>query len=741
MNFKPPSCLTGLPLATTPTARSFWLTAGTLLTGLMLAVLAGPAGAGEDPLTISPASGSTTIALQLTELSGEAGSPLQYSVVVPAGAANLVVATEGGVGAVDLYAKALSPPTTLDYDCLSTTTTTLQNCTIPRPPPGSWHVLLAARVAYSGVTLKVTYETPVALSVSKQGSGNGQVVSQAVQAGFAWPTGPAVVSPQIVGGFNAQNESWPWQVQLTRYGLTHCGGSILSSRWVVTAAHCLYSRGLIPPEALKVRAGSTINGLGGQQVGVQRIIIHEGYDDVPYNNDIALLELESDLLFSASSGPIEPLLAAEEPTMAPEGALATVTGWGATGWGEFGSQTLRQVSVPLIYPAACRSGTYAYGDRITNNMLCAGYRFGEKDACQGDSGGPLVVSNGRGSYVLAGIVSWGEGCAWPDYPGVYTRVANYRGWLEQQTGLAFGQPLIECGTACNALLGLDSIVTLKASTDPGSLFAGWSGDCSGTDNTCQVGMNADKNVTALFARAYTLSVSHSGNGTLQSNPAGILCGTTCRAEFADGASVFLLAEPDPGFALTGWAGDCTGSSTCVVAMNGNKAVSATFTELPKYPVKVIKPGNGVIHSDPAGIDCGGAQKQCTAPFSYATLTATPLPGYGFIKWMGCQMPEGNICSLKPTRKMTVQAVFRKLPKYTLTIRKNTLGSIASAPPGLLCGDPKRSCSGRFARGTAVTLTPLPQAGRSFAGWTGACSGTGPCTVLMDGHQGLGATFQ
>lgn len=176
-------------------------------------------------------------------------------------------------------------------------------------------------------------------------------------------------------------------------------------------------------------------------------------------------------------------------------------------------------------------------------------------------------------------------------------------------------------------------------------------------------------------------------------------------------------------------------------MDSDKSVSANFIELPKYPVKVTKPSTGVISSEPAGILCGGSNRQCASTFSSAKLIATPNPGYEFIRWNGCQAPEGNICYIKPTGKMALSAVFKKLPKFKIKISKNTLGSITSTPAGLNCPDKKKSCVVSFIKGTEVTLNAAPQSGRVFVGWGGACSGTDSCQLLMDGNKSLGANFQ
>lgn len=238
-----------------------------------------------------------------------------------------------------------------------------------------------------------------------------------------------------------------------------------------------------------------------------------------------------------------------------------------------------------------------------------------------------------------------------------------------------------------------------------------------------------------------LSVKKTGGGAITSIPTGIDCGPKCTSEFIEGSNVSLIAQPDNGFAFVGWNGACSGTGNCNITMDGRKSASANFIELPKYPVKVSKPRNGVISSEPAGISCGGRNKQCTAPFSSAKLTATPNAAYEFIRWTGCQAPEGNICHIKPTGKMAVKAAFRKLPKYNLKISKNNLGSVTSSPAGLKCPDKKRSCSVKFTKGTEITLTPVPQTGISFVGWTGACSGTDPCIFRMDSNKLVGAAFQ
>lgn len=102
--------------------------------------------------------------------------------------------------------------------------------------------------------------------------------------------------------------------------------------------------------------------------------------------------------------------------------MSDVAGWGTTCEGCDGTNILRFVSVPVISNAQCNT---MYGGRITTGMLCAGFPEGGRDACQMDSGGPLTFNN-----QLIGVVSWGTGCARPNAPGVYARVAHYRNWID-----------------------------------------------------------------------------------------------------------------------------------------------------------------------------------------------------------------------------------------------------------------------------------------------------------------------
>ncbi|XP_066498630.1 polyserase-2-like [Hoplias malabaricus] len=239
--------------------------------------------------------------------------------------------------------------------------------------------------------------------------------------------GVASLNTKIVGGQDAKPGSWPWQVSLQTNNFHFCGGSLINSGWVLTAAHCFPS----------VTSQVTVY-LGEQSLGnpssnvvsrkVSQIIKHPGYISTTNDNDIALLKLESTVTFTPYITPV--CLAATGSTFF-NGTLTWVTGWGDTAYGVSlpNPMTLQEVQVPVIGNRKCNC-LYGVG-RITNNMICAGLLAGGKDSCQGDSGGPLVSKQG-GIWVQAGIVSFGEGCALPNFPGVYTRVSEYENWINQQ---------------------------------------------------------------------------------------------------------------------------------------------------------------------------------------------------------------------------------------------------------------------------------------------------------------------
>ncbi|PVI00749.1 extracellular trypsin protease [Periconia macrospinosa] len=225
----------------------------------------------------------------------------------------------------------------------------------------------------------------------------------------AAPT-PQEQSVQIVGGTAAKAGQFPYIVSLQWSGAHLCGGSLLNADTVLTAAHCTAF-----PVSL-VRAGSLRSQSGGIVSGVLGVISNPDY--LPYDNDIAIIKLSNPIPEGNGISYASLPEAGSDPV---NNTMHTTAGWGLTvedGW--TGPQTLQYVDVPIVDRATCKKQYEDY-DEISENMVCAGFPQGGKDACNGDSGGPLITT---GTKTVIGIVSWGLGCARPNYAGVYSRVSS-----------------------------------------------------------------------------------------------------------------------------------------------------------------------------------------------------------------------------------------------------------------------------------------------------------------------------
>ncbi|XP_033024296.1 serine protease 33-like [Lacerta agilis] len=295
--------------------------------------------------------------------------------------------------------------------------------------------------------------------------------------------GQPVLSDRIVGGQASQIGAWPWQVSVGWRGRHFCSGSLVAQQWVVSAAHCFSDSipcCIIKPQCilffvsflfLRQNPFSDITVTLGayqlanrssksQTVPVAQVIRNIAFNRTGTRGDIALLRLQRPMNYTPY---ILPVCVPFPWAVFPEGMACFVTGWGnigfhgeslvrTWGWSHHADiysateplpspQTLQQVQVSLIEVDRCNemfNVPPTGSNPVIDDMICAGYKEGGKDACQGDSGGPLVCAQ-NDSWFLVGIVSWGQGCALPYRPGVYTRVTSYGDWLQRYVpGLRFG---------------------------------------------------------------------------------------------------------------------------------------------------------------------------------------------------------------------------------------------------------------------------------------------------------------
>ena len=242
--------------------------------------------------------------------------------------------------------------------------------------------------------------------------------------------------------------------------------------------------------------------------------------------------------------------------------------------------------------------------------------------------------------------------------------------------------------------------------------------------------------TLASCYALNTSVNPGSSGSVNSSPAPN-CGPSM---YTNGTTVSLTASPSAGYSFGYWNGDVGGTSNPTnIVMNSNKTVAANFSVLtPTLIVSKTGAGSGTVTSSPAGINCGTT---CSSVYPYntvVTLTAAPTAGYTFGGWSGGGCSGTGTCAVTMSSSQSVTATFN-LIYHALSVSKTGLGTgtVTSLPAGINCGT---TCSYAFVQNTSVTLSAAPIAPAAFGGWSGACSGTGTCTVSMSAAKSVTANF-
>ncbi len=367
------------------------------------------------------------------------------------------------------------------------------------------------------------------------------------------------------------------------------------------------------------------------------------------------------------------------------------------------------------------------------------------EAYDSPNAGHVFVTSGSSAansrlYAFAPVIT-----SLPEFPLTVARAGTGSGTVTSEPAG------INCAVECTAEYEEGTEVTLTATADEGSTFAGWSGGgCSGA-GACEVTMSEAKEVTAEFAEVafHTLTLTLTGNGSVSASE-GTISGCTsaggpsCEGEYEEGAHVLLTETPGAQSRFAGWGTlqcDESTATTCEVELNGDEGVVASFVNT--VPLTVTTEGTGTVTSEPAGISCAPF---CSAEFdegALITLTATAAPEYTFLSWKGCDTGgvEGRKCKVMMSKAKTVKATFAKT--YALTFSKAAgtgMGKVSSSPAGISCAPACTTTTAAFKEGTKVTLKPTASVGSTFTEWTGACSGSGACEVTMGEDQAAEAKF-
>jgi len=246
------------------------------------------------------------------------------------------------------------------------------------------------------------------------------------------PLNDQEVKGRIIGGEEAVDGEFPWQVSIRHFlglGASHfCGGTIIDNDWVLTAAQCCQNQVALTMHVIAGGIELFDYEDEEQNMNTAKIIIHPDYDPETKRNDICLLRMSEPLDFNDWVQPIGLPLQGQETEAGTE---CTATGWGSTTEGGGVANKLHKITIPVVSDEECNEN-YASGANLTSpiaeHMICAGLPEGGKGPCSTDMGGPLTC----GDEVI-GIISWGQGCATPGVPAVFTQISYFADWIYETT--------------------------------------------------------------------------------------------------------------------------------------------------------------------------------------------------------------------------------------------------------------------------------------------------------------------